>query len=158
FRSENERKPAAPRVFLPRAGAKSSHANIALDNGTRLIHSGTGKTLKAREREEQAMTDHVRSLVAQVPQLAGQEVIGIQEMGGGLTNRNYKLTSTGGTSAVRVFGADTELLGINRQREVACSQAAAAAGVGPDVVAYLPQHRALVCAFVPGELLTVETI
>src|SRR2546425_8040891 len=41
-------------------------------------------------------------------------------------------------------------LGIDRACEVACSRAAASLGVGPEVIAYLPDQEAMVQRFVPG--------
>ena len=42
---------------------------------------------------------------------------------------------------VRLPGKDTELLGIDRAAERAATEAAAAAGVGPEVVAFLDRRR-----------------
>jgi hypothetical protein len=74
-----------------------------------------------------------------------------------LTNRNYRLKTDGGSFVLRIAGEGTESLGIDRAREVACSQAADAAGVGPRVIAHLPAHRALVSTFVEGRLLRSRT-
>ena len=51
---------------------------------------------------------------------------------------------------VRLPGKDTELLGIDRDAERAATEAAAAAGVGPEVVAFLPDPPCLVTAFIPA--------
>jgi thiamine kinase-like enzyme len=95
----------------------------------------------------------IRQILAEVPELRDQPVE-VTPLGGGLTNRNFRLTSPAGDFVLRIAGEGTEHLGIDRTREVTCSRAAAEAGVGPAVIAYLPAHRALVCAFVPGKLLT----
>jgi thiamine kinase-like enzyme len=52
---------------------------------------------------------------------------------------------------VRLVGADTELLGIDREAEVAAGTAAASAGVGPEVIAWLPELGAMVTRFLPGD-------
>src|SRR5262249_19686490 len=72
---------------------------------------------------------------------------------GGLTNRNYLVDADGEAYVLRVAGADTAALGIDRDREVACSRAAAAAGVGPEVVAYLPEQGGIVTRFAMGRTL-----
>ena len=82
----------------------------------------------------------------------------VSPLGGGLTNRNYRIDADGQSYVLRVAGKDTALLGIDRACEVACSCAAAALGVGPEVIAYLPEHEAMVRRFVPGPVLTAEDI
>src|SRR5262245_42023185 len=89
------------------------------------------------------------AVLAQVPALRGRPVA-VQPLDGGLTNRNYRVDAGGESFVVRIAGADTELLGIDREREVACCRAAFAAGVGPEVVAYLPTRSVLVTRFVKG--------
>jgi len=82
----------------------------------------------------------------------------VSPLGGGLTNRNYRIDADGQSYVLRVAGKDTALLGIDRACEVACSRAAAALGVGPEVIAYLPEHEAMLRRFVPGRVLTAEDV
>jgi hypothetical protein len=91
------------------------------------------------ERKEEA---RLRDLLAAVPALADRELT-IEPLGGGLTNRNYLVDADSEAYVVRVAGADTSLLGIDRDREVACAQAAADAGVAPPIVAYLPENTTI---------------
>src|SRR5947209_18466433 len=104
------------------------------------------KPLKPEEEER------IRGVLARVHALAGRELT-IEPLGGGLTNKNYLVDADGDAYVVRVAGADTGLLGIDRDQEVACAQAAAAAGVAPEVVAYLRDAATIVTRFVPGRLL-----
>src|SRR5215213_4804967 len=53
---------------------------------------------------------------------------------GGITNRNFRLRLGGRDVVVRLPGKDTDKLGIDRGAERAATDAAAAAGVGPQVV------------------------
>ena len=69
---------------------------------------------------------------------------------GGITNRNFRLRAGGRDVVVRLPGKDTELLGIDRAAERAATEAAAATGVGPQVVAFLAAPPCLVTAFIPG--------
>jgi thiamine kinase-like enzyme len=70
---------------------------------------------------------------------------------GGLTNRNYKIDAAGGRQlVVRLSSAQTALLAIDRDAEWANSCAAAAAGVAPPVLAYAPEHGALVIDWIEG--------
>jgi aminoglycoside phosphotransferase (APT) family kinase protein len=99
----------------------------------------------------------IEALRELVPALRGREVA-VRKLAGGLTNRNYRLDAGGESYVLRIAGAGTGLLGIDRGREVACARAAAAAGVGPEVVAYLPERSALLTRFAPGRGLKVEDL
>jgi thiamine kinase-like enzyme len=74
----------------------------------------------------------------------------IDELGGGITNRNFKISLDGERYVLRLGGKDTELLGIDRDVEHAASLAAAQAGVGPEVVAFVEPEGWLVTRFVEG--------
>jgi aminoglycoside phosphotransferase (APT) family kinase protein len=69
----------------------------------------------------------------------------------GITNRNFRVEVDGEVFVLRLAGADTELLGIDRVDEVEAGRVAAAAGVGPEVVAFLPELGCVVTRFVDGE-------
>ena len=56
-------------------------------------------------------------------------------LGGGQTNSIYRVRFAGRECVVRLPGKDTALLGIDRETERAASLAAAAIGVGPEVLA-----------------------
>jgi thiamine kinase-like enzyme len=78
----------------------------------------------------------------------------VQELPGGLTNRNYKVTTPDGTFVARIASGGTELLAIDRECEYRNSVTAAAAGAGPAVREYQPQHRLLVLDYINGRTLT----
>jgi thiamine kinase-like enzyme len=82
----------------------------------------------------------------------------IQEMPGGLTNKNYRVEVDGQSYFVRVPGASTELLAIDRDSEYQSSKAAADAGVGPKVLYHLPDHKVMVLEFLMGETMSIETL
>jgi thiamine kinase-like enzyme len=82
----------------------------------------------------------------------------IQEMPGGLTNKNYRVEVDGQPYFVRVPGASTELLAIDRDSEYQSSKAAADAGVGPKVLYHLPDHKVMVLEFLMGETMSIETL
>ena len=67
---------------------------------------------------------------------------------GGITNRNYRVRWGGRECVLRLPGSETGLLGIDRDAEHAATLAAAAAGVGPEVVAYEPRLGCLVTAWI----------
>jgi thiamine kinase-like enzyme len=77
-------------------------------------------------------------------------------LGGGITNHNLKVARPEGTFVLRISGKDTELLGIDRSVELQATRAAAAVGVGPDVVDFIEPEGWLVTRFVVGEIPPVE--
>jgi thiamine kinase-like enzyme len=81
----------------------------------------------------------------------------VRELSGGLTNRNYKVTTPDGTFVARIC-SNAEMLGIDRDNEHHNSVAAAAAGVGAPVVEYRPQDRLLVLGYLEGRTLRDEDV
>ena len=81
----------------------------------------------------------------------------VRELSGGLTNRNYQVTTPDGTFVARIC-SDAKMLGIDRDHEHHNSVAAAAAGVGAPVVEYRPQDRLLVLGYVAGRTFTNEDV
>lgn len=82
----------------------------------------------------------------------------IEVLGGGITNRNFKVTLDDGEYVLRIGGKDTELLGIDRRAEHEASLAAAAVGVGPEVVAFIEPEGYLVTRFLEGDVVAPEAI
>ena len=81
----------------------------------------------------------------------GQDV-SIEPLGGGITNRNFKVEAEGQEFVLRIGGRDTELLGIDRAAEHAASRIAAELGLGPEVVAFVEPEGYLVTRYVDGEV------
>jgi thiamine kinase-like enzyme len=77
-------------------------------------------------------------------------------LGGGITNHNLKVSRADGTYVLRISGRDTDLLGIDRAVELEATRAAAAVGVGPDVVDFVEPEGWLVTRFVAGEIPPLE--
>jgi thiamine kinase-like enzyme len=84
-----------------------------------------------------------------VPELAGRHC-SVAELPGGLTNSNYKVTAATGCYVVRRWADDTGLLAIDRDNEYENSVRAGEVGIGAQVVAYLPEHNAMVFEFIVG--------
>ena len=77
-------------------------------------------------------------------------------LGGGITNHNLKVEVDGEPFVLRVAGKDTGLLGIDRSVELAATEAAAALGIGPEVVAFVEPEGWLVTRFVDGAIPPLE--
>jgi thiamine kinase-like enzyme len=91
-----------------------------------------------------------------VPEL--RDPLSVAPLEGGLTNTNYKVVTAGGAYVIRISNKDSSLLAIDRENELHNTIAAADVGVGAPVVAALPEHDALVLAFLEGRSLTAEDL
>src|SRR5256885_10546081 len=91
----------------------------------------------------------LEDVLAAVPEL--RDAQSVDPLAGGLTNTNYKVTSSSGCYVVRISGKDTSLLAIDRENEVHNTIAAAETGSGAPFVAALPEHDALVLGYLEGE-------
>ena len=80
-----------------------------------------------------------------VPALRGPRTVTL--LAGGLTNHNFRVDSGSASFVVRLSDPDTGLLAIDRDNEHVNSVAAAAAGVGADVIDYQPENSMLVLEF-----------
>jgi thiamine kinase-like enzyme len=82
----------------------------------------------------------------------------VEVLGGGITNRNFKVSVNDESFVLRIGGKDTELLGIDRRAEHEASCVAAELGVGPEVVSFLEPEGYLVTRFVEGTPVPVEEL
>jgi thiamine kinase-like enzyme len=98
----------------------------------------------------------LEEVLAAVPELRDAE--SVEPLMGGLTNKNYKVTSPSGCYVVRISGKDTSLLAIDRENEAHNTIAAAETGVGAPFVAVLPEHDALVLGYLDGEVMDAEKL
>ena len=78
----------------------------------------------------------------------------VEELTGGLTNVNLKVTHPGGVCVVRVAQPGSELLAIDHDHEHHNSVAAAEAGVGAPVLDYLPDAGLMVVGYLDGRTFT----
>ncbi len=99
----------------------------------------------------------IEEIVSSVPDWSGKQA-SIERLSGGLTNENFKVAVDGKTFFVRVPGESTELLAVDRDNEIFNARAAAQAGVGPRVLHYLPEFRAMVLEFLSGETMSSRTL
>lgn len=82
----------------------------------------------------------------------------IEVLGGGITNHNVKVEIGGETYVLRVAGKDTNLLGIDRTVELEATKAAAALGIGPEVIDFVQPEGWLVTRFVDGTTPSIESM
>jgi thiamine kinase-like enzyme len=107
---------------------------------------------------EPALDPELAAALRAVPGWAGREPEAVTPLPGGITNRNFRVDLAGAAYVVRLPGRDTALLGIDRTAEWDATRAAAAAGVGPEAVAFLPDRGVLVTRFLPADPLPPEAL
>ena len=105
----------------------------------------------------------VESVIARIPEWEGKDVL-CQELGGGITNRNYVATVDGepgapgvGKFVIRIPGEGTDTF-IDRERELSNHRAAAAAGVTPPLLHVIQPGDCTVVPFIEGETMHPESI
>lgn len=71
-------------------------------------------------------------------------------LSGGITNQNYRVDVGDESFVMRLGGAKTGLLGIDRANEYAATQAAAAIGIAPEVLDFIQPEGYLIARFIRG--------
>lgn len=95
----------------------------------------------------------IDEIVARIPAWSGRRV-SVSPLGGGLTNTNVRVEVDDETFVVRIPGAQTELLAIDRANEYHNTNLAAQLGVGPRVCHYFPDCQAMVLEHIAGPTLS----
>jgi thiamine kinase-like enzyme len=94
-----------------------------------------------------------RALLDRLDVLRGRQLV-VEELGGGLTNRNFKLSTPDGTRFVlRLSSNESTELSVNRAHEHANSRLAADAGVGAPVYGWLEDANVLLIGYLEGTTL-----
>jgi thiamine kinase-like enzyme len=107
------------------------------------------------QRQSMKMDQHIERILKQVPGWHVSEAV-ITPLVGGITNQNYRVDMHGETFVLRIGGNGTQLLGIDRKREYACTAIAAQVGVGAEVLHFLASEDALITRFIEGQGMTPQ--
>lgn len=99
----------------------------------------------------------INEVVTKIPEWSGKNV-SITPLSGGLTNSNFKVEVNGAPYFVRVPGASTELLAIDRANEYHNAKAAAEAGVAPKIFCHLPEYNVMVIEFLNGKTMSKDSL
>jgi thiamine kinase-like enzyme len=99
----------------------------------------------------------IEEVVAKIPDWNGKD-ISITPLSGGLTNSNFKVEVDGKPYFVRVPGASTELLAIDRNNEYHNTKAASEAGVAPKIFYHLPEYNVMVIEFLHGRTMSKDSL
>ena len=98
------------------------------------------------------------TILQRIPQVASAKSIETQELTGGITNKNYKITADGESFVLRMGGNETKFLGIDRAVEYECSRLASQIGVAPDPVAFIAPEGFILARFISGKGMSAEEI
>jgi len=96
--------------------------------------------------------------LARVPQWAGAGDLKATPLGGGITNSNFRIDVGGEAFVLRIAGADTELLGINREYEYRANLTAGKLGIAPEVYYFIRPEGYLVTRFIHGRPILPEEL
>jgi thiamine kinase-like enzyme len=82
----------------------------------------------------------------------------VTPLSGGLTNENYLVEADGARYVMRIPGASTELLSIDRANELHNTRAAATTGIGPQILEHIPELDVMVLEFIEGPTMSAEAL
>jgi thiamine kinase-like enzyme len=99
----------------------------------------------------------IEQIIRKIANWQGKSV-NFQPLHGGLTNSNYKVEVEGVPFVVRIPGASTELLAVDRQNEYYNTRAAAEAGSGPQIIHYLPDEKVMILEFITGQTMSIAAL
>jgi thiamine kinase-like enzyme len=102
--------------------------------------------------------DNLSAILERIPQIRLARSIEVEELSGGITNKNYKITADGDCFVLRLGGNETQYLGIDRKIEYDCSALAWQVGIAPEPIAFLEPEGYMIARFIPGKGLPAEEI
>jgi thiamine kinase-like enzyme len=103
------------------------------------------------------MTITIEQVVEKISDWQGKAV-SVQPLSGGLTNTNYRVEVDGTPYVIRIPGASTDLLAVDRLNEYHNTKAAGDSGVGPTIAHYLPEANVMVLDFIHGETMSIPKL
>ena len=84
--------------------------------------------------------------------------LNVSDLSGGLTNTNHLVETDGVRYVVRIPGASTELLAVDRTNERHNAAAASATGVSPRIVEVLEDLDVMVIEYIDGTTMSAEAL
>lgn len=100
----------------------------------------------------------VDQAIARVPLWKGKTELKVFPLGGGITNRNYKIDVDGESFVLRITGEKTELLGIDRENEYISNMLAGKLGIAPEVIYFIRPEGYLVTRYLDSRPIPPEEI
>lgn len=103
------------------------------------------------------MSLSIEQIIPRLVTFQGKNIT-VAPLSGGLTNTNYRVDADGVPHVVRIPGAKTELLAVDRANEHYNARAASEAGIAPRVVEYLDNANVMVLEFIRGETMSIARL
>ncbi len=103
------------------------------------------------------MPPTIDEVIAAIPAWAGRQTR-TERIAAGLTNTNYRVDIDGVAHFVRIPGAATDLLAVDRGNELHNTQAAAVAGVSPRVLHAIPAWDVFVLAWLDATTMSIASL
>ena len=97
-------------------------------------------------------------ILKRVPQFASRSDFEIKELTGGITNKNYKITTGNESFVLRLGGNETQFLGIDRRLEYECSLLASQVDIAPEPIAFIEPEGYIVARFISGPGISADQI
>src|SRR4030095_3595672 len=95
--------------------------------------------------------EKLAAIFAQFPIL--ENAISMQPLGGGLTNKNYRIKTNQDTYVLRISEPSSSLLLIDRNNERINTDRAHKSGIGPRVIDCLPEENVLLIEWIEAKTL-----
>jgi thiamine kinase-like enzyme len=108
--------------------------------------------------DERKHPPELGEVVARLSALLGPRRGNVQQLPGGITNRNFRVDFGGTDYVVRLPGKDTSKLGIDREAECSANKRASELGIAPKVAAMIPDPPCLVTLFIHGRAAEPEEL
>jgi thiamine kinase-like enzyme len=102
--------------------------------------------------------DDLSPILQRIPQLSNCPSLEVEELTGGITNKNYKICADNDCYVLRLGGEETRYLGIDRKTEHECSYLAAKTGIAPLPAAFIEPEGYILSEFIPGKAIPAEEI
>jgi thiamine kinase-like enzyme len=104
-----------------------------------------------------AQSELIDAVAGRIPAWRGRTLT-VEPLRGGMTNASYVVSVDGRRHVVRHGVDDPALLGVDRENERANTEIAGQLGIGPRVVALLPELGVLVVEFLEGRTLSAADL
>ncbi len=102
------------------------------------------------------MTASLTPFLQRVPAWRDRDDITTTFLSGGITNQNYRVDVGAESFVMRLGGAKTALLGIDRANEYAATRAAAELGIAPEVMDFIQPEGYLIARFIRGREIPLD--
>lgn len=102
--------------------------------------------------------DNLSPILQRIPHVRLARSLEVEELSGGITNKNYKITADGDCFVLRLGGNETRYLGIDRKIEYECSALAWQVGIAPEPIAFLEPEGYILARFISGKGMPAEQI